>query len=325
MGGKALIQQVLLVDELQQWVEQYRSKASEGKCASYIPALDRTDPNQLGICIIEPTGKMHTAGDWEVPFTMQSISKVISFIAACCYHGIPYVLDRVDVEPTGDAFNSIIRLEMNKPGKPFNPMINAGAITTSSLLPGQTPDHKLRYLYAFFSKITGITPAVNEEVFLSEWENSHRNRALAHYLKDTGYLACEVEDALEVYLTQCSIEVTTEQIALIGLLLALDGYHPMRNEQVLPKDVVRLAKALMLTCGMYDASGKFAANVGLPAKSGVSGGIMTLVPPNRKPHSPFQDGCGIGIFGPSIDGCGNSVAGVSLLKHMAQEWDVTIF
>ncbi|MFS0553898.1 glutaminase [Brevibacillus sp. 179-C9.3 HS] len=325
MGGKALIQQVLRVDELQQWVEQYRSKASVGKCASYIPALRRTDPNQLGICIIEPTGKMLTAGEWEVPFTMQSISKVISFIAACCHHGIPYVLDRVDVEPTGDAFNSIIRLEMNKPGKPFNPMINAGAITTSSLLPGQSPDQKLRYLYAFFSKITGVTPVVNEEVFMSEWENSHRNRALAHYLKDTGYLACEVEEALEVYLTQCSIEVTTEQIALIGLLLALDGFHPLRNEQVFPKEVVRVAKALMLTCGMYDASGKFAANVGLPAKSGVSGGIMTLVPPNRKIHSPFQDGCGIGIFGPAIDGCGNSVAGVSLLKHIAHEWDVSIF
>ncbi|MGG1661024.1 glutaminase [Brevibacillus sp. NRS-1366] len=312
-------------DELDQWVSHYRSRTAEGKCASYIPALRRADPTQLGICIIEPSGKRMTAGDWEVPFTMQSISKVISFIAACCHHGISYVLDRVDVEPTGDAFNSIIRLEMHKPGKPFNPMINAGAITISSLLPGDHPKQKLDYLYAIFQKITGSLPVINEEVFLSEWMNSHRNRALSHYLKDTGYLACEVEEALEVYLKQCSIQVHTEQIALIGLVLALDGYHPTRKEQILPKQIVRLAKALMLTCGMYDSSGKFAAYVGLPAKSGVSGGIMTLVPPNSKKESPFPDGCGIGIFGPAIDDCGNSVAGVKLLKQIAQTWDVSIF
>ncbi|MBY0050109.1 glutaminase [Brevibacillus agri] len=313
------------MDELEQWVAYHRLQAAEGKCASYIPALRRADPTQLGICMIEPSGHKITAGDWEVPFTMQSISKVVSFIAACCHHGISYVLDRVDVEPTGDAFNSIIRLEMHKPGKPFNPMINAGAITVSSLLPGDTPEQKLDYLYKIFQKITATAPVVNEEVFVSEWMTSHRNRALSHYLKDTGYLDCEVEEALEVYLKQCSIQVNTEQIALIGLILALDGYHPLRGEQILPKQVVRLAKALMLTCGMYDASGKFAAYVGLPAKSGVSGGIMTLVPPTLKRESPFPDGCGIGIFGPAIDSCGNSVAGVSLLKQIAHEWDVSIF
>jgi glutaminase len=314
-----------VTEHLQRWVAYHREQASEGACASYIPALRRADPTQLGICMVGPSGNKVTAGDWEVPFTMQSISKVVSFIAACCHHGMAYVLDRVDVEPTGDAFNSIIRLEMHKPGKPFNPMINAGAITVSSLLPGSTPEQKLHYLYAIFQKITDSAPVINEEVFVSEWMHSHRNRALAHYLKDTGYLDCEVEEALEVYLKQCSIQVNTEQIALIGLVLALDGYHPLRGEQVLPKEVVRLAKALMLTCGMYDASGKFAAYVGLPAKSGVSGGIMTLVPPNLRSQSPFPGGCGIGIFGPAIDSCGNSVAGVSLLKQIVHEWDISIF
>ncbi|MET3292821.1 UNVERIFIED_CONTAM: glutaminase [Brevibacillus sp. OAP136] len=313
------------VDVLQRWVAEHRTMASLGKVASYIPALAKVDPMQLGICIIEPRGTMMTAGDWQVPFTMQSIAKVVGFIAACCHWGIPYVLDRVDVEPTGDAFNSIIRLEMHKPGKPFNPMINAGAITVSSLLPGDSSEQKLDYLYGIFQKVTGARPAVDEEVFQSEWMNAHRNRALAHYLKDTGYLACEVEEALEVYLKQCSIQVNTEQIAMIGLVLALDGFHPMSRKQVFPKEIVRLAKALMLTCGMYDASGKFAANVGLPAKSGVSGGIMTLVPANRRSHASFPDGCGIGIFGPAIDACGNSVAGVSLLKEMAREWDISIF
>jgi len=310
---------------LDEWVEYYRSMSLEGKCASYIPALKRVDSTQLGICLIEPTGKIISAGDWEVPFTLQSISKVISFIAACLHHGISYVLDRVDVEPTGDAFNSIIRLEMHKPGKPFNPMINAGAITISSMLPGKTPKQKLEYLYSVYQKMTGVRPIVNEEVFVSEWMTSHRNRALSHYLKDTGYLESDVEEALEVYLKQCAIEVTTKEIALIGLILAHDGFHPIRKEQILPKQVVRLAKALMLTCGMYNASGKFAAYVGLPAKSGVSGGIMTLVPPTVKRESPFPNGCGIGIFGPAIDEFGNSLAGVMLLKHMVQEWDLSIF
>lgn len=126
--------------------------------------------------------------------------------------------------------------------------------------------------------------------------NAHRNRALAYYLKENGFLESDVEETLEVYLKQCSIEINTEDIALIGLILAHDGYHPIRKEQVLPKEVARLTKALMLTCGMYNASGKFAAFIGLPAKSGVSGGIMTLVPSKSRKDLSFQDGCGIGIY-----------------------------
>jgi glutaminase len=231
----------------------------------------------------------------------------------------------VDVEPTGDAFNSIIRLEMHKPGKPFNPMINAGAITIASLLPGESSQNKLEFLDVFIEKMIGKRPTINEEVFRSEWQTAHRNRALAYYLKETGFLESEVEESLEVYLKLCSIEVNTEDIALIGLILAHDGYHPIRKEQVLPKNVAKLAKALMLTCGMYNASGKFAAFVGLPAKSGVSGGIMALVPPSVRKELPFQNGCGIGIYGPAIDEYGNSLTGVKLLKHIAQEWDLSIF
>ncbi|MFF2288604.1 glutaminase [Peribacillus butanolivorans] len=310
---------------LDEWVAHYRSYATKGQTANYIPALRNTHLSQLGICILEPGGTMITSGDWEVPFTLQSISKVLSFIAACLGRGISYVLERVDVEPTGDAFNSIIRLEMHKPGKPFNPMINAGAITIASLLPGESSQKKLEFLYELIESLLGKRPTINEDVFQSEWLTSHRNRALAHYLKETNYLESDVEEALEVYLKQCSIVVTTEDIALIGLILAQDGYHPIRQEQVLPKEVAKLAKALMLTCGMYNASGKFAAFVGVPAKSGVSGGIMALVPPSARREMPFQDGCGIGIYGPAIDEYGNSVTGGMLLKQMAQEWDLSIF
>ncbi|WP_042352914.1 glutaminase [Bacillus massiliigorillae] len=311
---------------VQEWVNQYKSYTELGQCAAYIPALKRADPSQLGICMMGADGSMIKSGDCEVPFTLQSISKVISFIDACMEHGIPYVLERVDVEPTGDAFNSIIRLEMHKPGRPFNPMINAGAITVSALLGGKSPQEKVDTLCAFIEKMIGKRPVVNEEVFESEWHTAHRNRALAHYLKETGFLECSVEEALEVYLRQCSIEVNAEDIAMIGLILALDGYHPIKKEQIFSKEIARITKALMVTCGMYNASGKFAAFVGVPAKSGVSGGIVAAIPPSVKSEdTPFPNGCGIGIYGPAIDEFGNSVAGVKLLEHVAKTWDFTIF
>lgn len=309
---------------LDEWVKHYRSFSASGQCATYIPALGEADPSQLGICIIDPDGNTLRSGDWNVSFTMQSISKVITFMAACSHRGIPYVMERVDVEPTGDAFNSIMRLEMHKPGKPFNPMINAGAITTASLLPGESAKKKADSVYALFERMTGKHPSIKEEVFHSEWQTAHRNRALAHYLKESGYLEAEVEETLEVYFKLCSLEVTTEDIALIGLILARDGFHPILNEQILPKQVARITKALMLTCGMYNASGKFAAFVGIPAKSGVSGGIMAAVPAGLRKF-PFHYGCGIGVYGPAIDEYGNSLAGIRLLEHIVQEWDLSIF
>lgn len=308
------------------WVEHFRTFTMEGHCAAYIPALKNTNPDQLGIVMIGPDGSKLRSGEWETPFTLQSISKVISFIAACMDFGVPYVLERVDVEPTGDAFNSIVRLEMHQHGRPFNPMINAGAITVASLLGGRLPQEKIEAFCTLIERMVGKLPVMNEDVFQSEWKTANRNRAIAHYLKEIGFLECTVEEAIEVYLKQCSIEINTEDIAIIGLILAHDGYHPIRKEQIFPKDIARLTKALMVTCGMYNASGNFAAFVGLPAKSGVSGGILGAVPPRaRSRELPFSEGCGIGIYGPAIDNCGNSVAGVKLLKHLAKEWDLTIF
>ncbi|MGG1662547.1 glutaminase [Brevibacillus sp. NRS-1366] len=313
-------------DDVKRWVEQYRGEAQKGQCAAYIPALAKADPAQLGICVIGPDGTKAAAGNWEVAFTLQSISKVISFIAACMHHGIPYVLERVDVEPTGDAFDSMIRLEMHKPGRPFNPMINAGAITVSSLLQGHSTQAKFESLIAIIQSMTGRQHQINEEVYESEWKTAHRNRALAHYLTATGFLGCGAEEALEVYIRQCSIEVTTEDIAMIGFILAHDGYHPIRREQLFSKEIARLTKALMVTCGMYNASGNFAAFVGVPAKSGVSGGIMAAVPPRGRPgQTPFGEGCGIGVYGPAIDQYGNSVAGTVLLGHIAGAWDLSIY
>ena len=306
-------------------VEKFRPSAKEGNCADYIPALAQNDPNQLAISIIGADGIEMKAGDTTNTFTLQSVSKILSFISACMDKGLPYVLDRVDVEPTGDTYNSIVRLESHEPGKPFNPMINAGAITVSSMISGNSSQEKLNTIINLLEKMLGKKLNVNEEVFQSEWETANRNRAIAYFLMDSGYLDCEVEIALEVYLKQCAIEVDVSDLAMIGLVIGNDGYHPILQKQVFPKEVAKLTKALMITCGMYNSSGKFAAFIGLPAKSGVSGAILAAVPSHASLHSPFPTGCGIGIYGPAIDEIGNSVAGVHLLKHIATEWNMNIF
>lgn len=324
-GCLATMDEMTQARQLEGWIEQARAKSANGKPADYIPALAKVDPNRLGICILGEEGRL-LAGDTEFPFTLQSVSKIISFMVVCLERGIDEVLERVDVEPTGDAFDSIIRLEAHKPGKPFNPMINAGALTIASLLPGDGPTEKLNRLQDWIEQWLGKRLPMNETVFQSEWETANRNRALAYYLKETGYLRCEVEEALEVYLKQCSLEARIEDLAMIGWLLALDGYHPIRQTQAIPKKLARLTKAVMVTCGMYNASGKFAAFIGLPAKSGVSGGILCAMPPRlRSKEMPFRNGCGIGVYGPAIDEYGNSVAGVALLRRLNDEWDFNIF
>ncbi|RKD24637.1 glutaminase A [Ammoniphilus oxalaticus] len=311
--------------QLRTWTEQARRYTREGKSADYIPALAQVDPSQLGVCIVGKEGRL-VAGDSDVSFTLQSISKIISFMVACLECGIDCVLERVDVEPTGDAFDSIIRLEASRTGKPFNPMINAGALTIASLLPGGTPTEKLNRLQSWLEMWIGRRLPLNQTVFESEWKTANRNRAIAYYLKETDYLQGDVEDVLEVYLKLCSLEVRLDDLALIGWILALDGYHPLRQTQVIPKRLARLTKAIMVTCGMYNASGKFAAFVGLPAKSGVSGGILCAMPPRlRSKQMPFREGCGIGVYGPAIGDDGNSVAGVKLLQQLSEQWDVNLF
>ncbi|APC47229.1 glutaminase A [Virgibacillus halodenitrificans] len=308
------------------WVSFYRKQTDEGEVASYIPILQEANPDHLGISIIGKDGMKVRSGDTEIPFTIQSISKVLSFIVACMEKGLAYMLDRVDVEPTGEAFNSIMHLEMRKVQKPFNPLINAGAITVTSTLEGNTSDEKLKPILDLMETILGYRPALNVEVYESERDSSMRNRAIGYYLLETGFLESDLNITLETYFKQCSIEVTVDDLAKIGVVLANDGEDPKTGEELIPRKITRLAKALMLTCGMYDASGKFAAYVGIPAKSGVSGGIVALAPPRvRDEDLPFINGCGIGVYGPALDDKGNSYAGIKLLRHIAKQWDLSIF
>lgn len=308
------------------WVSFYRKHSDDGEVASYIPELLNVKQDALGITIMGKNGITIRSGDVNQSFTIQSVSKVLSFIVACMTRGVSYMLDRVDVEPTGEAFNSIMHLEMKQVKKPFNPLINAGAITVTSILEGRTSDEKLEPIFQLLEDMLGHRPELDVEVYESERDSSMRNRAIGYYLLETGFLESDMNITLETYFKQCSIEITTDDLARIGMILANDGQDIETGEEIIPRQVARIAKVLMLTCGMYDASGKFATYVGIPAKSGVSGGIIGVVPPRvRDEKLPFLDGCGIGVYGPALDEIGNSMAGIRLLRHIASQWDFSIF
>jgi glutaminase len=303
----------------------YYKKHLSGECASYIPELKKVDPNYLGISLMFPDGQVLSYGDSTVPFTLQSISKVISFMAACIDRGISNVLEWVDVEPTGDPFNSLLRFELSENKKPFNPMINAGALTVASLLPGSTPLEKIQGVLSLLSSLLGKDLKINKKVFESEWSTAYRNRALANFLMENNLLASSIEDTLYTYINLCSIEITVEDLSKIGLILSLDGFDPIQRIQLIPESITKLTKILMYTCGMYNSSGKFAAFVGIPAKSGVSGGIVGTIPPSLRHHPLLSSGCGIGIYGPAIDSHGNSSKGARLLEDFLHTYNVKIF
>ena len=305
-------------------VESHRKYANNGELASYIPELLKADKNALGMVIIDSNGRKFASGDIRDTFSIQSISKVFAFIVACMQHGIPRVLERVDVEPTGEPFNSIFHLELKK-SKPLNPLVNTGAITVSSMLQGGTSTEKLAGLLDLLEEIIGRRPEVMQDVYESEAATATRNRGIAYLLLESGALEADVDLTLDTYFKQCALGVTVEDLAKLGLVLANDGLEPLTGKNIIPKKIAKLAKALMVTCGMYDASGRFAAKVGIPAKSGVAGGILATVPPRAVKDFPFANGCGIGIYGPALDEQGNSAAGVELLRHMAERWDWSIF
>lgn len=321
-------------EETQEWLQQYvddwvafyRKHTDDGHVASYIPELKKADPDDLGIVIIGKDGMSVKSGDTEIPFTLQSISKAITFIVACMERGVSYMLQQVDVEPTGEAFNSIMHLEMKQVKKPLNPFNNAGAITVTSTLPGDTSKERLEPVFQLLEDMLGYRPELNVDVFKSERDSSTRNKAIGYYLLEVGFLESDLDVTLETYFKQCSIDVTINDLARMGMILANDGMDPKNGVEIIPRQIARITKVLMLTCGMYDASGKFATYVGIPAKSGVSGGIIAAVPPRvREESMPFIDGCGIGVYGPALGDEGNSIAGIRLLRHIATQWDLSIF
>ena len=298
-------------------VEENKEYTNDGQLASYIPALLRADKEHLGVCVVDiKNNDEFWAGESDVPFTIQSISKVVSLIIALNDNGRKNVFKKVNVEPTGMGFNSIVNLEIRNQDRPYNPMINAGAIVTTSLIFGKDQNHKLERILNFMRRATN-NPSINiyEEVYLSEKATGDRNRSLAYFMKSNNILEGDVEEVLDLYFKQCSIEATAKDLARFAAVIANDGVTPWSNEVLISREICRIVKTIMVTCGMYDASGEFAVHVGVPAKSGVGGGILATVPRRY----------GIGIYGPALDKKGNSIGGIHILKDLSEELELSIF
>ena len=258
---------------LENALEIGRKYIPEGECASYIPELAKADKNHLGVCIRTRGMETFSAGDTKERFTIQSISKVITLMVALQHCGFNKVFEKMNMEPSGDAFNSLVKLDLTS-DKPFNPMINAGAITTAGYL---VPDVSFEDMLNYARRLCLDKDIVmDEKVFRSEMDHCARNRAIAYLLQSKGILESDVEKSLELYTRMCSLSVTAESLAGLGLVLSNGGRHPETGERLIDKYAVQVAKTIMLTCGMYDGSGDFAIRVGVPAKSGVGGGIMAV-------------------------------------------------
>ena len=279
----------------------------EGAVATYIPELATADPAAFGIAVATVDGQVYEVGDTRREFTIQSISKPLVYGAALEDRGSQRVLQAAGVEPSGDAFNSI-SLEPGT-GRPRNPMINAGAIAISSLIAGAAPAERIARVLDTLSAYAGRPLAIDAKVFESERSTGHRNRAIGHMLRNYGILQDDPEQALDLYFRQCSVLVDARDLALMAATLANGGVHPVSGRAAVREEFVGSILSVMATCGMYDFTGEWIYRVGLPAKSGVGGGILAVLPGQL----------GIGVFSPPLDERGNSWRGVRVCEAISRD------
>ena len=299
---------------VQEIADELRARQDRGAVATYIPELARVDPKMFGLAVADADGVV-VAGDGDVPFSIQSVSKVFTLILALGLVG-DRLWRRVGREPSGSAFNSIVQLEHER-GVPRNPFINAGAIAvTDTILSGRQPREALGEILRFMQFLAddpGIV--IDEAVAASEKRTGHRNGALAHYMKSFGVVENPVDYTLGVYFHHCAIAMSCRQLALAGRCLAYDGVNPATGYSVVPAERARRINAIMLTCGHYDGSGEFAYRVGLPGKSGVGGGILAMAPGVAS----------IAVWSPGLDEAGNSRLGQIALEMLAKRMGWSIF
>jgi len=285
----------------------------EGTLASYIPELAKVNPDWFSICVATVDGQLFTVGDSRQLFTIQSISKVFVHGLALEDHGRDRVLSKVGVEPTGDAFNAIILDEQSK--RPYNPMVNAGAIAITSLIKGNDPTERLHRLLTMFERYIGHESHIDMPTFVSERTTGHRNRAMAHLMLNFGMIDERLEESLDLYFQQCSLMVNCGDLAVMAATLANRGKNPLTGIQAVPACYVKDMLSVMYTCGMYNYAGQWAYTIGLPAKSGVSGGVIVVVPGRM----------GLGVFSPPLDARGNSVRGVKVCEALSEHFGLHLF
>jgi glutaminase len=289
------------------------AEVREGTVATYIPELARADPNWFGICIVTASGNVYEAGDARQPFTIQSISKPFVYGIALEDNTRADVLVKVGIEPTGDAFNAI-SLEPET-GRPRNPMINAGAIATAGMIAGKSPAIRFRRIIESFSRCAGRELSIDEAVYRSESESGHRNRAIGHMLRNFNILTEAPEPVVDLYFKQCSISVTCRDLGVMAATLANKGVNPTTRKQAMRGEYVESVLSVMASCGMYDYAGEWLYRIGMPAKSGVAGGVIAVLPGQL----------GIGVFSPLLDARGNSVRGIRVCDALSRSLDLHLF
>lgn len=292
---------------------RYKS-LNEGAMADYIPALARTDRKLFAICVADTGGALYSAGDAGYEFTIQSVAKPFVFALVCQALGGGEARRKIGVNSTGLSFNSVMAIEMNDT-RTMNPMVNAGAIATVSLAPGATANAKWNFIREGLSGFAGRELTVNEEVYESEAATNQRNQGIARLLESYGRMYFDPLEATDVYTRQCSLNVTTKDLAVMGATLADGGVNPITKKQVVDAERCKRVLAVLATAGMYEQSGDWLYEVGLPGKSGVSGGIVTISPGKG----------GVGTFSPPLDESGNSIKGQLATKFLSERLGLNLF
>ena len=281
----------------------------EGRVSDFIPELAEADPNAFGLAAVSAHGRCYSTGDDEAAFTVQSISKPFVYAMALEERGLDDVHTHVGAEPSGEPFNAI---SLDEQGRPENPMINAGAIVTTSLIRADESRSRFERIRAVLSSFAGRHLSMDEDSYRSEAETGHRNRALGHLSMAGGVLEGSVEEAVLDYFRQCALNVTVVDLAVMASTLASGGINPVTGERVVSRRTARHTLSVMTSCGMYDRAGEWALRVGIPAKSGVSGGLLAAAPGSF----------GVGVFSPPLDHAGNSVRGVAALELLSENYDL---
>lgn len=295
--------------------ERARPWAKQGKTAAYIPALSEADPEVFSAALFTVDGLSRTAGDRPAAFTLQSVSKVFMLAYVLEQKGEERLFSKVGMEPTGEPFHSLENLQFDAYAMPPNPLVNAGALAVTGLAEGKDLEEKWALFQAFVRRLAGKEIAFNREVAESEYEHAFLNRSFCYFLKQHGIIEGDVEELIALYSRQCALEMDCLLLARIGAVFAGSGRDPETGKGLISEKTARICRALMASCGMYNASGEFAVKAGVPAKSGVSGCIMAVIPGRL----------GIGVYSPGLDEKGNSLGGWKFLELLNQEYRIGIY
>ncbi len=309
--------QALATGDLQSVVDEAHAKykgLKDGKNADYIPELAKVPSELFGIAIITVDGKVYTAGDVDYSFSIQSVAKPFTAALVMEEQGVEALRQKIGVEPTGMPFNSVIALQLNEQ-RSVNPLVNAGAIAAVSMLDAESPEQRWNKILNWYSELAGEKLSLIDDVYVSESETNYNNRAIANMLFNFGRLYSDPLEAVDVYTRECSVGVTAKQLAMMGATLANNGKNPKTGKQLINKDNIPELLAIMFMAGFYDEAGLWAYSAALPAKTGVGGGIVAVVPGKMS----------IVAFSPRLNQAGNSVRALKAIEHISRSRSLGLF